>query len=392
MKKIILSFLALCVANFAFAQWTTSVPNIYYTGGNVGIGTASPTALLELQNGQQQMRFLTGINTSGYMLDIGVNDNGVNFHNNSVGRGYNFTNAASDHLLTIKSNGNIGMGTTSPSAKLHLTNGSQDIRLLTGTNTSGYMLDIGVNDNGVNFHNNSVGRGYNFTNAASDHLLTIKSNGDIGIGTTSPTYGKLDVNGIIASSKLGQGDPSTNYDVGTRIALNGANVNPYAIGLGANDDDRYPMWFQTGTINGGGFEWFIGTSEKMRIDKQGNLGIGTTSPNEKLEVNGTIRSKKVKVEASPWPDFVFAPNFKLRTLNELEAYIKANQHLPEVPSAKEVEENGLDLGKMDAALLQKVEELTLYLIEMNKTQIQLIEEMEMLKKENTALKKSMKNN
>ena len=65
----------------------------------------------------------------------------------------------------------------------------------------------------------------------------------------------------------------------------------------------------------------------MTLRSDGNVGIGTTTPNNKLEVNGTIRSQKVKVEATRWPDFVFAPNYKLRTLNELEAYIKTNQHL-----------------------------------------------------------------
>ena len=97
-------------------------------------------------------------------------------------------------------------------------------------------------------------------------------------------------------------------------------------------------------------------------------------------MNGTIRSKKVKVEASPWPDYVFEPTYELRTLNNLEQYIQANKHLPEVPSAKEVEANGIELGQMDATLLKKVEELTLYLIEQDK-------EKEVLKAQNETLMK-----
>lgn len=102
------------------------------------------------------------------------------------------------------------------------------------------------------------------------------------------------------------------------------------------------------------------------LDYNGNVGIGTTSPNEKLSVNGTIRSKKVKVDANGWPDYVFAPSYELRALSEVENYIKANHHLPEVPSAQEIAANGLDLGSMDATLLKKVEELTLYTIDQQK--------------------------
>ena len=118
----------------------------------------------------------------------------------------------------------------------------------------------------------------------------------------------------------------------------------------------------------------------------GNVGIGTSTPNEALEVNGTIRSKKVKVEAGPWPDYVFESNYELRTLNSLEQYITANKHLPEVPSAAEVEKEGIDLGNMDATLLKKVEELTLYLIEQNKKQTAILKRLDELEKENTTLK------
>ncbi|MEQ9404095.1 MAG: hypothetical protein RIM99_10940 [Cyclobacteriaceae bacterium] len=82
-----------------------------------------------------------------------------------------------------------------------------------------------------------------------------------------------------------------------------------------------------------------------------------------FEVDGTIRSKEVKVEASPWPDYVFADNYKLPSLETLEAFIKSEGHLPEVPTAKQVEENGIALGEMNALLLKKIEELTLYTIQ-----------------------------
>lgn len=76
-------------------------------------------------------------------------------------------------------------------------------------------------------------------------------------------------------------------------------------------------------------------------------------------------SMTVKLNAN-WPDFVFAKTYGLRPLSEVENYIKANAHLPEVPSAAQVAQEGINLGEMDATLLKKIEELTLYLIEQNK--------------------------
>ncbi len=98
----------------------------------------------------------------------------------------------------------------------------------------------------------------------------------------------------------------------------------------------------------------------------GNLGIGTMTPREKLSVNGNIRAKEVKVEAANWPDYVFEEGYNVGTLEGLESYIKTNKHLPEMPSAREVEGNGIQLGEMNKLLLKKVEELTLYLIEQQK--------------------------
>lgn len=101
-----------------------------------------------------------------------------------------------------------------------------------------------------------------------------------------------------------------------------------------------------------------------------NVGIGTSSFSDgtdtyRLSVDGAVRAHRVKVYTT-WADFVFENNYKLPTLMEVEKHIKQNGHLKDIPSAKQVEENGIELGEMNKLLLQKVEELTLYLIEMDK--------------------------
>ncbi len=99
---------------------------------------------------------------------------------------------------------------------------------------------------------------------------------------------------------------------------------------------------------------------------QGNVGIGTSTPNAKLTVNGNIRAKEIKVETSNWPDYVFAKDYKLPSLQETEQHIKEKGYLPGIPSAEEVKANGVDLGEINAKLLKKIEELTLHLIGMKK--------------------------
>lgn len=100
----------------------------------------------------------------------------------------------------------------------------------------------------------------------------------------------------------------------------------------------------------------------------GKIGIGTTNPGEhRLVVEGSVAARRIKVTtSSTWADFVFDSAYKLPSLQEVESYVKTNKHLPEVPSAKEVKENGIDVGEMNKVLLQKIEELTLYIIELKK--------------------------
>ena len=98
----------------------------------------------------------------------------------------------------------------------------------------------------------------------------------------------------------------------------------------------------------------------------GNVGIGTTNPVHKLAVNGTIKAKEIIVETTGWSDYVFADNYALAPLTEVEAHIKEHKHLPGIPSASQVAEQGVSVGDMQARLLAKIEELTLHQIAQEK--------------------------
>jgi len=113
----------------------------------------------------------------------------------------------------------------------------------------------------------------------------------------------------------------------------------------------------------------LGTANKARlfITATGNVGIGTTQPDELLAVKGKIHAEEVLIDLQvPGPDYVFEEDYELAPLPEVESYIKQNKHLPEIPSAKEMEAEGIRSGEMHMLLLKKVEELTLYVIEQNR--------------------------
>jgi hypothetical protein len=123
-----------------------------------------------------------------------------------------------------------------------------------------------------------------------------------------------------------------------------------------------------GTPIGGGSStsspWTTGTGT---ISYSGKVGIGTTTPAYELAVKGSIGCSEIQVlDVTDWRDFVFAPGYTLRSLAEVESFINQNQHLPGVPSEKEVKANGYNVSEMNAILLQKIEELTLYIIEQQK--------------------------
>lgn len=140
----------------------------------------------------------------------------------------------------------------------------------------------------------------------------------------------------------------------------------------------------TALAYGNVFSVINATTSLLMVKANGNVGIGTVNPGtNKLAVEGTIAARKVKVtQTSPWPDFVFKPEYKLPSLDEVAAHIKAKGHLPGIPTEAEVAKDGQDLGDMNTKLLQKVEELTLYLLDMKANN-------ERLQSENAAIRKRL---
>ena len=255
------------------------------------------------------------------------------------------------------------------------------------------------------------------TGGTEDVDLLVRSDGNVGIGTTSPKA-KLDVNGviqvgnrdatnggiIIAQKYTGNdylGTLSSNYSSGALIMGYGAAGMPNqgASGQLISTFDNFNGFRSAIRVASGTFE-FVSSPTKLQttvgsqidvesrffINNQGKVGIGTkTMGNLRLAVEGSIGAREVKVEASGWSDFVFYDDYKLPTLKEVENHITEKGHLKDIPSAEEVEKNGFFLGEMDAKLLQKIEELTLYTIEQEKK----IEALEMEKVENKKQQKEI---
>ncbi len=208
---------------------------------------------------------------------------------------------------------------------------------------------------------------------------TFPTNGNVGIGTDNPT-GKLDILGLtylknaptydVISEQLRFGRSDNNIRYHSIFSNHTGNPNTNYIQFRIHDGSSN----HTNQLN------------VMTINGNGGVGIGTDTPGVwKLAVNGNIRAKEIKVETG-WSDFVFYDNYKLPTLQEVENHIKEKGHLKDIPSAKEVEENGIFLGEMDSKLLQKIEELTLYTIQQQKEIILQKEKVEKLEKENESLK------
>lgn len=281
------------------------------------------------------------------------------------------TNGTTVRLATTSNN--VGIGLTTASEKLHVSGNILGTGTITGTTFIGTGIFQSSSSNNLSFRTNTTTR-----------LTVLNSNGNIGIDETTPLE-KLHINGSIRGDQSG----AVRISSGNGTVDIGAKTGSY----GNIDTDRSAFLFNKKVIVDGGalssFDEPLALQAAgvtgLTILTSGNVGIGTTLPsnpnNYRLAVNGRIGAKEVQVEtnSSAWPDYVFKPGYELTPLNELESYIRQNNHLPDVPSASQIEAEGHKLGEMDAVLLLKIEELTLYMIELKKQNDELKKELVELK-------------
>lgn len=299
-------------------------------------------------NGQIAIKNAT---TTPTMYFRSTNSNGDGIWANVISSYYN--SALSGNLTTTNSLRIMGNNLSGSSLSFLQNSGA----LLVGWNRSGGHGETSF------ISNRAAGSrgGFEFrdlsNSGAESLLLKMSGDGNIGIGTSNP-------NSIL------------------HIEETAPVITFKATNLGSG------VRFNTIDQNGDLFRFQKDNVTQMIIKNSGSVGIGTTNTGtHKLAVEGSIGARKIKVEATGWSDFVFESDYQLHTLEEVEKYISKNKHLSEIPSEKEVIQNGIDLGQMDAKLLQKIEEITLYLIEQNKQNQTQQARIEQLEKELKALKK-----
>lgn len=351
MRKSLFHF-ALCIyTSFSYAQ-------------NVGIGTTTPGSGLELKGpglGSQQ-RITDPVSGNTLVLQSGAGSNlkvtGYNYGTFTAQPLYLSVDGAS--TIINPNAGNVGIGTSAPANKLTVYSNFYGIEHTDGTVRLGSFLNstggwIGtLSNHPLHFYTNDGGQ-----------QMTLTQAGQVGIGTTTPLGGYLlDIAGPVKS--FGN---TTHF-----VAQTTGGTNSWA---------RFYMRSSSQS-------WFIGTSQNFignqlyigdetfnltrfaiqpnggAIYMQGGVGINTyNTTGYALAVNGNIRSKEVIVE-SGWADYVFDKNYKLPSLDELEIFIRQNKHLPNIPTAAEIESNGLHVGDVQKKMMEKIEELTLYVIEQDK--------------------------
>lgn len=338
----IYQFIALCIAIFVSKA---AAQSIYVPSGSSGIGTSS-TGNVGI-----------GISTPGAKLTVFGSPLGSS--NGSVAKLFSLENANSNYSYLMFSQIRTSDGTGWDTSTTR-------IQQITDASKQGYM----------DFNPKGGGWGLAFGTGDTE-VMRLTQSGRIGLGITTPIQ-KLDVSGGV---HMGQGAENiSNTTNGLSVQDSGGQNVAIAVGSGTSRSagivwyDGSPgsaVFYTFGyaapiTIAARDLHFSSGGSERMTLATNGNFGIGTTTPSNKLEVNGTIRAKEVVVETTGWPDYVFSANYSLPSLSETEAHIRQHGHLPGVPSASEVEHGGVSVGEMQAKLLAKIEELTLHQIELQK--------------------------
>ena len=196
---------------------------------------------------------------------------------------------------------------------------------------------------------------------SNGNVLMTAGSGKVGIGVDAPKE-KLHINGAIRGN-------GTNGAVTLRGDSGYVTIGAKSQAMEfVTDKSQFvfnkPIYNQSGVYNvqNSNMLFNINGTNRMLIQNNGNIGIGTASPAYKLDVNGTIRANEIIVNTTG-ADFVFAEDYKLRPLSEVKAFIQENKHLPEIKSAQEMQENGVGINELQTQLLQKIEELTLYILQ-----------------------------
>ena len=242
---------------------------------------------------------------------------------------------------------------------------------------------------------------------ANQHIETgahLAVNGNVGIGTTKPRA-QLHLNRSVSNesypSLTSRGDifqlyTNVNQTLEFGVAGKMNTRRSWILSRHYDLSGKYGKYYSTlhlqpdtgdksqykGIAIGYPANQHIETSTHLAVN--GKVGIGTVKPDMELTVNGKIHAKEVKIDlAVPAPDYVFKSDYKLRSIEEVENFIKEHSHLPEIPSAKEFAKNGVMQAEMDMNLLKKIEELTLYTIDQQK-------EIEILKKQNSKFERQEK--
>ncbi|MCB0375778.1 MAG: hypothetical protein KDD04_07660, partial [Sinomicrobium sp.] len=356
------------------------------TGGKLGIGTTSPAEKLHVSGGRIRLdgtsQTYLSVNETGSNAEsrFWTHVDGELYIQNSNGIHFAGINNSSRYVSFL-SNGNVGIGTTDPQNRLSVVSGEEDIlHLSKSTNDAGDNIYLAFS------HGNNTAS----SNVRARIGTNIKSGGEgrltfhTGSAGTTPERMRIDENGNVG---IGTVNPSASLHIGTSSSTSLAEK------ISFRNQDSYGIYGVSRGISSRGntleFKAYdynfnaITTRELLTLRPEGNVGIGTVSPTEKLEVNGTVKATSFTSSAASFPDYVFAEDYRITPLSELEKYVKANRRLPGMPSEKEVVEKGLNLPEVLTKSVENIETIYLHLIRMEK-------KIEALEQENAALKQQLK--
>jgi len=394
------------------------------SGGNVGVGTTNPSGKLTLSGAggsaaTSGIEFFSTGNATGYAGWVGRIYSGTPTGGWATAP---FTFAVPDgsggEIKTMSMlYGNVGIGTSTPAVPLHVVgNVAREVARFQGstdvsnnrnfvsiyTTNPGYWWELSNQDSAGNGTTNGLSFRERSGGGNSLERVYIAQGGNVGIGTTTPDA-KLALRGENMEISLGRGvTDTTGYNrFGFDTAYEGYwaqnatwtgsqwnHANPTGYSGAAIKLQEYFGGFQIDTAASGVTTDPIVWNTRFLVANNGNVGIGTTNPTQKLSVAGTIQAYEVIVNTG-WADYVFKPDYHLASLSEVEGAIKKEGHLPGIPSAQEIAEHGVSMGDMQSKLLSKIEELTLHMIQQEKLMNAQEKRMESYEKENATLRQQV---